>query len=289
MPEGSGSFGLMLAGASPPHHRLMPSPRRRLGIAAAASLLLHALLLTALLVGLAHQKRVVEASETPAIVELVMSPPGSSHTTAPATAPPHVTQSKPVAKPVPPAPTAKAQPAPQDTPPAKPTEAAPPPVPAPTKAPGTVAVPSPPPQPPEAAQTAQPASPAAPSPATPSPPAPAAKPALQLSLGGIASDTNALVTGSMLLPPTADPKFRNRKPSYPTEAALRGEQGTVVLMVHVSPEGLVTGVDIAQSSGYRLLDNAARDAVLSWHFLPAIRAGQPARFDMPMRIAFVLD
>lgn len=120
------------------------------------------------------------------------------------------------------------------------------------------------------------------------PPPPATKPGLQLSLGGIASDTNALVTGSMLLPPTADPKFHNRKPSYPAKAALEGEQGAVLLMIHVSPEGLVTGVDILHSSGYRRLDREARETALSWHFLPAIRRGHPVRFAMPMRIVFTL-
>ena len=90
--------------------------------------------------------------------------------------------------------------------------------------------------------------------ASPAPSQPAAQPEsgpaseqkLSFNLGGIASDTNALVTGAMLMPPTADPKFHNRKPSYPPEAAKRGEQGAVVLMIHVSPDGLVSGVDIAR-------------------------------------------
>ena len=67
-----------------------------------------------------------------------------------------------------------------------------------------------------------------------------------------------------------------------------GQEGTVVLMIHVSPEGLVTGVDIDQSSGYRMLDRSAQEAVQTWHFLPAIKGGEPVRFDMPMRIVFTM-
>jgi outer membrane biosynthesis protein TonB len=37
------------------------------------------------------------------------------------------------------------------------------------------------------------------------------------------------------------------------------------------------------------LDSAARDAVLSWHFLPAVKDGQPISFDMPLRVMFRLD
>ncbi|HET8997338.1 MAG TPA: energy transducer TonB, partial [Acetobacteraceae bacterium] len=268
--------------------RLPPSPRRRLGFAAIASVVLHAAVLALLLVGFAHRQRMVAAADTPAVVELVMSPPGNSKTSAPATAPPHAMQARPAAKPVPPVPPRPPQPVPAPVPPA----AAPPPPPPDGSTVQALVAPEPAAAQPEAAQAApapeQP-QPAKPAPATaPAPPAPEATPALQLSLGGIASDTNALVTGRMLLPPGADPKFRNRKPNYPQQAALRGEEGTVVLMIHISPEGLVSGVDILQSTGYPDLDRSARDAVMSWHFLPAIQDGQPVPFQMRMRIQFAL-
>lgn len=291
MPEGTGSFGLMLAGASSAGQRLPPSPRRRLGFAAVASLVLHAMVVAALLVGFAHRQRIVAAADTPAIVELVMSPPGNSKTSTPATAPPHAQQPKPEAKPVTPEPPKPPQPVAA----ANAVPATPPPPP-PAKLPDTAVQPLVAPQPAPAQPTSAQAAPASepqesqPQPAkpTPAPPAPAAKPALQLSLGGIASDTNALVTGKLLLPPGADPKFRNRKPNYPKQAALRGEEGTVVLMIHISPEGLVSGVDIVQSSGYPDLDRSAQEAVLTWHYLPAIKAGQPVPFEMRMRIQFAL-
>ena len=44
-----------------------------------------------------------------------------------------------------------------------------------------------------------------------------------------------------------------------------------------------------QSSGFVLLDRAARDAVMGWHFLPAVQDGQPIPFDMTFRVVFQLD
>ena len=42
-----------------------------------------------------------------------------------------------------------------------------------------------------------------------------------------------------------------------------------------------SSVDIVRSSGFPLLDNAAREAVAAWHFLPAVKDGLAIPFDMP--------
>ena len=127
--------------------------------------------------------------------------------------------------------------------------------------------------------------------ALPPPPAPArhAKAAPPISIAGNDDETNAIVTGSQVIPASIDAKSRNLEPVYPREAVLRAEQGAVMLAIHVSAEGLPSGVDILQSSGFGLLDRAARDAVLRWHFLPAVRDGQPIAFDMALRVVFHLD
>lgn len=327
MPEGSVSFGLALPGVSRIETGRGSDPRRRLLGAAGVSVLLHGIVVGALLLGLSHRARVVEASDTPAIVELVMSPPGG-RADAPATAQPSadapaqpapppaetaeaekaqstptpqkeaeaqppLAADQPAPEPVPPAPVSVAEPAATDATtqaPLQPTpDAMPPPqasAPAPAEAPPAAQTP---PAEPAPTQTAAPASPTTAPPAPEQPPAPPREQqAPQFSLGSIASDTNALVTGDLMVPPSVDPKFHNRKPSYPRESALRSEHGAVLLQIHVSPEGLVSGVDVAKSSGFRLLDDAARDAVLTWHFLPAVKNGQPVPFDMPLRIVFDL-
>src|SRR5262249_55911457 len=49
----------------------------------------------------------------------------------------------------------------------------------------------------------------------------------------------------------------NRPPRYPSEAQLRGIEGTVVLSVQVRADGRVAGASVARSSGSDLLDDAA--------------------------------
>jgi protein TonB len=50
-------------------------------------------------------------------------------------------------------------------------------------------------------------------------------------------------------------------PLYPLESKKRNEQGTVILRIEVDPAGRVAAVAITQSSGYRRLDEAARDQI----------------------------
>jgi protein TonB len=122
-----------------------------------------------------------------------------------------------------------------------------------------------------------------------SPPVQHAQEAPQIKLGGN-SDTNAIViAGQHVIPASVDARFRNRPPDYPRDAVRRAEQGAVILLIHVSSAGLPLGVDIAESSGFMLLDRAARDAVLGWHFVPAVQDGQPIPFDMKLRVVFNLE
>jgi protein TonB len=48
-------------------------------------------------------------------------------------------------------------------------------------------------------------------------------------------------------------------------------QGTVLLRVHVLPDGHADSVEVRQSSGARALDEAALEAVRHWTFVPAMR------------------
>jgi len=231
--------------------RLPIRRQRRMGPAALLSLGLHvALIGLAVLWARYHVPVALVPLERPATVQLVMSPPGG--------------ETPPVAAP---------QPKPEPTPDAP--EAA-------------EAAPKAPPAAPTTAEVAPPPPAAAPPP--PSPPAPAStENKLKFDFAAVESDTNALVTGDLVVPASPDIKYHNRKPSYPVTAAVAGEQGAVVLMIHVSPDGLVNGVDVVRSSGYAALDRAARDAVLTWHFLPSVKDGQPVSDDVLARFVFALE
>ena len=122
--------------------------------------------------------------------------------------------------------------------------------------------------------------------------APAAAPSqestLTFHLSGTDSPSNAIASGDLLIPASPDQTTRNRPPIYPRAAALRGEQGTVVMLIRVSPMGLAEGAEVVASSGHPSLDQAAVNAVLTWRFRPAVRDGRAIPFDMPMRIVFAM-
>lgn len=59
------------------------------------------------------------------------------------------------------------------------------------------------------------------------------------------------------------------RPVYPREAVLRGVEGRVVLFLRISAEGRVTEVKINESSGYKVLDDAALEFGKSLRFVPA--------------------
>jgi protein TonB len=81
----------------------------------------------------------------------------------------------------------------------------------------------------------------------------------------------------------------NPAPHYPALSRRTGEQGRVVLRVLVSPRGTADDVQVFTSSGHPRLDEAARDAVLRWKFVPARRGSEPVQAWVRIPIPFVLN
>lgn len=87
------------------------------------------------------------------------------------------------------------------------------------------------------------------------------------------------------LPTRSDVAFLDKpKPAYPAAARHLGEEGTVVLRVHVMRDGRPQGIEIFATSGSARLDQAAVDAVRRSRFLPA-REGDEA-IESWLRIPF---
>jgi protein TonB len=105
-------------------------------------------------------------------------------------------------------------------------------------------------------------------------------------LAGTESDSNAIAMGSHILPAAPDNRFRNRPPDYPIVVQRRGEHGSVTVMIHVAENGTASSVDILESSGVDLLDQAAVAAVKKWRFHPAMKEGQAVPFDYPFEFIF---
>ncbi len=80
----------------------------------------------------------------------------------------------------------------------------------------------------------------------------------------------------------------NPLPRYPYLARWRGQEGRVLLRVLVSAAGEAKAVSIRQSSGYRLLDEAALKAIGAWRFFPARKAGIPAADAVDVPVSFRL-
>ncbi len=87
----------------------------------------------------------------------------------------------------------------------------------------------------------------------------------------------------------AEPLDGNPPPVYPYVARLRGMEGRVVLAVEVPPGGRAGAVEVVESSGHYLLDEAARTAVRRWRFRPAMVAGRPQTATLRVPIRFRLD
>jgi protein TonB len=145
------------------------------------------------------------------------------------------------------------------------------PVPAPSPV-QTAALPLPPPPPP------------APPRASPAPPGSASEagtaPATELASAG-AAPTAGLLDAAM--PASVG---RRVDPVVPREARLHRWQGTVLLAVTVSPEGVPSLVEVVRSSGHALLDRSAIEAMWQWRFDPARRGGVPVEERIAVPITF---
>jgi protein TonB len=80
----------------------------------------------------------------------------------------------------------------------------------------------------------------------------------------------------------------NPPPLYPELARRRAYEGTVLLHVRVRDDGRVEGVKVERTSGYRILDRAAREAVSHWRFIPGRRGDEAVAMDVRVPITFKL-
>ncbi|HEX5162536.1 MAG TPA: energy transducer TonB [Steroidobacteraceae bacterium] len=119
----------------------------------------------------------------------------------------------------------------------------------------------------------------APPPPAPPPPQPAPAPVVVAAAPPVA-----------MTPPifTAD-YLENPPPAYPSMSRRLGEQGRVVLRVLVSAGGRADEIQIRESSGHARLDNAARDTVRDWRFVPAKRGETPVPAWVLIPVSFQLE
>lgn len=83
--------------------------------------------------------------------------------------------------------------------------------------------------------------------------------------------------------------LNNPEPKYPPISRRLGEEGKVLLKVRVTTEGAAATVDLEKTSGFERLDEAARQAVARWRFVPAKRGDEPIEASVIVPIVFRLD
>lgn len=127
------------------------------------------------------------------------------------------------------------------------------------------------------------------------PPAPSASPAPGASTSGAAPAAVAPAppgpspAAPAVTPPRTDAAHLNNPvPRYPPVSRRLGEEGRVLLDVHIQPDGSVGEIRVRSSSGSKRLDQAALDAVKRWRYVPARRADVAIAFWYVQPIAFSL-
>lgn len=78
-------------------------------------------------------------------------------------------------------------------------------------------------------------------------------------------------------------------PSYPQIAREREMKGTVIIKVLLRTDGTVDQAEIAKSTGYPILDNAALEAARKWTFTPAMQRNKPVRVWVSIPFTFTLE
>ncbi len=76
--------------------------------------------------------------------------------------------------------------------------------------------------------------------------------------------------------------------SYPRISQRRGEEGTAVLSIQVLQNGKAGVVKIAESSGFKRLDEAAVKAAKKADYTPALQFGQPVKSEIIQPLTFNL-
>jgi protein TonB len=94
--------------------------------------------------------------------------------------------------------------------------------------------------------------------------------------------------------PVTQPQFNadyldNPAPAYPALSRRLGEQGRVILRVLVNVRGAADEVQLRTPSGFARLDQAARDTVRLWRFVPARRGAEPVPAWVLIPISFRLE
>lgn len=126
---------------------------------------------------------------------------------------------------------------------------------------------------------------------TPSPNAPAGVTTPQPAPAPIAAPVAAAPAAppAVQLPSSDASYLQNPSPPYPPISRRMGEQGKTTIRVLIGVDGLPQRAEIAKSSGFDRLDQAAMATVMRWRYSPGKRGGVPEAMWFNVPINWVLE
>ncbi|HKS55542.1 MAG TPA: TonB family protein [Steroidobacteraceae bacterium] len=77
----------------------------------------------------------------------------------------------------------------------------------------------------------------------------------------------------LIVGPQLDTRYPFTEPPYPTSEIRMGHEGTVLLRMQILPNGRIGAVELAQSSGFPRLDEAAMREARMWRMKPGTQGG----------------
>ena len=90
-------------------------------------------------------------------------------------------------------------------------------------------------------------------------------------------------------PHTVAAYLNNPPPTYPKMLLRRGVEGAVLVRAQIQDDGRCSQVQLKESSGFNLFDQAALTAVQGWRFVPARKGAQNVVAWVDVPIAFRID
>jgi protein TonB len=83
-------------------------------------------------------------------------------------------------------------------------------------------------------------------------------------------------------------ELHNPSPEYPEMAVFLGYQGNAFVQIFVSANGVSERVKILKSSGHKILDDSAANALKNWRFIPSKRGEKAVPDSVIISVVFTL-
>lgn len=92
------------------------------------------------------------------------------------------------------------------------------------------------------------------------------------------------------VPPRANPRRPPPSPEYPPQSKRLGEEGVTLLRLYVLEDGRIGEAQIAKSSGFPRLDEAAvKNAKRTWKLQPGTENGKPVAMWYDFRVVWKIE